>query len=247
MLWPCAVTEPDRAGPGGDVQILLIDDDAELAAMLTEYLGGEGFTTTIALNGEAGVEAALSGRYDAVILDIMLPRLGGIDVLRRVREKSRVPVIMLTAKGNDVDRATGLEMGADDYVPKPCYPRELVARLRAVLRRTGAASAPADDTLELGALALSPGRRLVTWRGQGLDLTATEFSLLEMLLRAGERVSTKDELSEGALGRRRQPYDRSVDVHMSNLRHKLTNAAGAGLAIDTVRGVGYRLGLAEQT
>ncbi|PWR18365.1 response regulator transcription factor [Zavarzinia compransoris] len=225
------------------MQILLIDDDAELAAMLTEYLGGEGFTTTIALNGEAGVEAALSGRYDAVLLDVMLPRLGGIDVLRRVRESSRVPVIMLTAKGADIDRATGLEMGADDYVPKPCYPRELVARLRAVLRRSGGdPGARADDSLVFGGLSLSPGRRQVAWGGHPLDLTVTEFRLLEMLLLAGARVSTKDELSEGALGRRRQAYDRSVDVHMSNLRHKLTDAAGEALTVETVRGVGYRLG-----
>ncbi|MCW0181836.1 MAG: response regulator transcription factor [Zavarzinia sp.] len=223
------------------MHILLIDDDAELAAMLTEYLGAEGFAATVALNGEAGLEAALAGHYDAVVLDVMMPRLGGIEVLRRLREKSRVPVIMLTAKGDDIERVIGLEMGADDYIPKPCYPRELVARLRAVLRRTGG-TAPADDTLRLDALSLSPGRHEAAWKGQPLDLTASEFALLEMLLAAGERVSTKDELSEKALGRKRQPYDRSVDVHMSNLRQKLAAAAGDALHIDTVRGIGYRLG-----
>ncbi|MFZ2869149.1 response regulator [Zavarzinia sp.] len=223
------------------MHILLIDDDAELAAMLTEYLGAEGFAATVALNGEAGLEAALAGHYDAVVLDVMMPRLGGIEVLRRLREKSRVPVIMLTAKGDDIERVIGLEMGADDYIPKPCYPRELVARLRAVLRRTGG-TAPADDTLRLDALSLSPGRHEAAWKGQPLDLTASEFALLEMLLAAGERVSTKDELSEKALGRKRQPYDRSVDVHMSNLRQKLAAAAGETLHIETVRGIGYRLG-----
>ncbi|PWR20255.1 response regulator transcription factor [Zavarzinia aquatilis] len=223
------------------MHILLIDDDAELAAMLTEYLGAEGFATTVALNGEAGLEAALAGPYDAVVLDVMMPRLGGIEVLRRLREKSRVPVIMLTAKGDNIERVIGLEMGADDYIPKPCYPRELVARLRAVLRRTGGAT-PADDTLRLDALNLSPGRHEATWAGRALDLTASEFTLLEVLLAAGERVSTKDELSEKALGRKRQPYDRSVDVHMSNLRQKLAAAAGDALHIETVRGIGYRLG-----
>lgn len=223
------------------MHILLIDDDAELAAMLTEYLGAEGFAATVALNGEAGLEAALSGHYDAVVLDVMMPRLGGIEVLRRLREKSRVPVIMLTAKGDNIERVIGLEMGADDYIPKPCYPRELVARLRAVLRRTGGAG-PADDTLRLDALGLSPGRHEATWEGRALDLTASEFALLEILLAAGERVSTKDELSEKALGRKRQPYDRSVDVHMSNLRQKLAAAAGEALHIETVRGIGYRLG-----
>lgn len=225
------------------MHILLIDDDAELAAMLTEYLGAEGFAATVALNGEAGLEAALSGHYDAIVLDVMMPRLGGIEVLRRLREKSRMPVIMLTAKGDNIERVIGLEMGADDYIPKPCYPRELVARLRAVLRRTGGAG-PLDDSLRLDALCLSPGRHVASWREQALDLTASEFALLEMLLAAGERVSTKDELSEKALGRKRQPYDRSVDVHMSNLRQKLAAVAGEALHIETVRGIGYRLGRA---
>ncbi len=224
------------------VRVLLVDDDAELAAMLAEFLAAEGFAATVALNGEAGLEAALTGTYDAVVLDIMLPRLGGIEVLRRLREKSRLPVIMLTAKGDDVERVIGLEMGADDYIPKPCYPRELVARLRAVLRRTGTAARPAeDDLLRLAALSLSPGRHEAAWDGRPLDLTVTEFALLEILLAAGERVSTKDELSERALGRKRQPYDRSIDVHMSNLRQKLAAAAGERLHLETVRGIGYRL------
>ncbi len=243
------------------MHILIVDDDAELSAMLTEYLAAEGFTTAAVFNGEAGVEAALSGRYDAVILDVMLPRLSGTEALRRIRQESRIPIIMLTAKGDNIDRVVGLEMGADDYVPKPCYPRELVARLRAVLRRSAApedrmASRAVEDMVTAGPLSLSSRQRTVAWNGKPIELTASEFNMLELLLRAGDDVVTKDELSERGLGRPREAYDRSVDVHMSNLRQKLGQASGghgprgktqADPARDnvpqivTVRGVGYRL------
>lgn len=223
-------------------RILLIDDDADLGSMLTEYLAGEGFETTTMLNGDTGAEAALSGAYDAVILDVMLPGLGGVEVLRRVRQASRIPIIMLTAKGDHVDRIVGLEMGADDYVPKPCYPRELVARLRAVLRRMAdAGERPPGETLVQGKLKLMPPQRKVSWDGKPLDLTVSEFNLLEILLGEGDRVVPKDELSERALGRPREPYDRSVDVHMSNLRQKLHAVAGEEICIETVRGIGYRI------
>ncbi len=227
-----------------NLKILLVDDDAELSAMLGEYLAAEGFETESVFNGEAGVEAALSGGYDAVVLDVMLPRLSGIDALRRIREKSRVPIIMLTAKGDNIDRVVGLEMGADDYVPKPCYPRELVARLRAVLRRTGENSpgeARPGEWLSAGPLKLSPGLRQITCDGQPVDLTASEFNLLEALMRAGDHVVSKDELSTRALGKPREAYDRSVDVHISNLRQKLAPAAGDRIEILTTRGVGYSL------
>lgn len=227
------------------MRILLVDDDAELSAMLGEYLAAEGFETDCVLNGESGVEAALSGRYAVIVLDVMLPRLSGIEVLRRIREKSRVPVIMLTARGDNVDRVIGLELGADDYMPKPCYPRELVARLRAVLRRTGEvpemAGAGGNQWLAAGPVQLSPGLRQVTCNGTIIDLTVSEFNLLEQLIRAGDRVVSKDDLSTRALGRPREPYDRSVDVHVSNLRQKLEAAAGTALEIITSRGVGYRL------
>lgn len=227
------------------MQILLIDDDAELGAMLREYLAGEGFDLTMVHNGEAGVEAALSGNYSAAILDIMLPRMGGIEVLRRIRQESALPVIMLTAKGDDIDRVIGLEMGADDYVPKPCYPRELVARLRAVLRRSQAAPAAGSERqgqeLSSGPITLNPAQRRVTCNGQPLDLTASEFNLLEMLLTAGDRVVTKDEMSIQVLGRPREAYDRSIDVHVSNLRQKLHAATSDERWIETVRGVGYRI------
>ncbi|MCG2765156.1 MAG: response regulator transcription factor [Desulfarculaceae bacterium] len=224
------------------IRVLLIDDDAELGSMLTEYLGAEGFSTMVVSNGEDGVEAAMSGDHDVVILDVMLPNLNGVEVLRRIRQTSGIPIIMLTAKGDHVDRIVGLEMGADDYVPKPCYPRELVARLRAVLRRTeGSATPGRTQTLVLGGLRLVPAQRRAQWGDESLDLTATEFNLLEALMRGSDRVLSKDELSEKALGRPREPYDRSVDVHVSNLRQKLSALAGEAVEIETVRGVGYRL------
>ncbi|HDZ8843438.1 MULTISPECIES: response regulator transcription factor [Aeromonas] len=225
------------------MKILLVDDDLELGTMLSEYLGGEGFATTHVLTGKSGVQHALSGNYAAVVLDIMLPDLNGSEVLRQIRRDSRIPVIMLTAKGDNIDRVIGLEMGADDYVPKPCYPRELVARLRAVLRRVEPAPANPgkEQGLRLGELVLSPATRQCHWQTQPLELTATEFNLLELLLRSPERVVSKDELSLHGLGRPREPYDRSVDVHICNIRQKLQALAGEAIGIETVRSIGYRL------
>ncbi|EPC4028455.1 response regulator transcription factor [Aeromonas salmonicida] len=225
------------------MKILLVDDDLELGTMLSEYLGGEGFVITHVLAGKSGVQHALSGNYVAVVLDIMLPDINGSEVLRQIRHDSMIPVIMLTAKGDNIDRVIGLEMGADDYVPKPCYPRELVARLRAVLRRVEPAPAPAGkgDGLRLAELTLSPATRQCHWQGEPLELTATEFNLLELLLRAPERVVSKDELSLHGLGRPREPYDRSVDVHICNIRQKLQALAGEAIGIETVRSIGYRL------
>lgn len=225
------------------MKILLVDDDLELGTMLSEYLGGEGFATTHVLTGKSGVQHALSGNYAAVVLDIMLPDLNGNEVLRQIRRDSRIPVIMLTAKGDNIDRVIGLEMGADDYVPKPCYPRELVARLRAVLRRVEPAPANPgkEQGLRLGELVLSPATRQCHWQTQPLELTATEFNLLELLLRSPERVVSKDELSLHGLGRPREPYDRSVDVHICNIRQKLQALAGDAIGIETVRSIGYRL------
>jgi len=220
--------------------ILLVDDDAALTQMLAEYLEGEGFACRAVHTVTQGREAVLSGQYDAVILDVMLPGGNGIDLLRTIRATSDVPIIMLTAKSNDTERVIGLELGADDYVAKPYFPPELVARLRAVLRRPARRAANGDN-LRLGGLTLDTARRWAGWEGIALDLTATEFNLMEILLRGGDRVSTKDELSLRLLGRRRESYDRSIDVHISNLRQKLDKASGERLRVATLRGIGWRL------
>ncbi|WP_304163711.1 response regulator transcription factor [Lonsdalea britannica] len=225
------------------MKILLVDDDAELGSMLCEYLTAEGFNAEQVLTGKEGVDGAMSNQYTAMILDIMLPDMSGIDVLRQVRRSQQLPIIMLTAKGDNIDRVIGLEMGADDYVPKPCYPRELVARLRAVLRRYEDKPEKISDTgsVTYGELTLNTSTRNSEWRGVSFDLTASEFNLLELLMRSPDRVVTKDELSEKCLGRRREAYDRSVDVHISNIRQKLSALEGSTLTIETVRSVGYRI------
>lgn len=222
-------------------RVLLIDDDVELGGMLAEYLRQDGFEALAESDPERGITAALSGRYAIIVLDVMMPRVQGVEALRRIRAESRVPVLMLTAKGSDVDRIVGLELGADDYVPKPCTPRELAARLRAILRRTdGSASAPRSP-LVVGGLALWPERRTAEWAGRPLALTSTEFNLLEVLARHAGRVVSKAELSLQGLGRPLARFDRSIDVHLSSIRHKLGTEPAARAAIQTVRGVGYQL------
>ena len=225
------------------MKILLVDDDVELGTMLSQYLIAEGFDAQLVLTGSAGIQGALSGQFTAMILDIMLPDMSGIDVLRQVRQNSRIPVIMLTAKGDNIDRVIGLEMGADDYMPKPCYPRELVARLRAVLRRfeEQAPQPDSQEPLRWGALTLNPAARISEWQEKAFDLTASEFNLLELLMRAPDRVVSKDELSEKGLGRPREAYDRSVDVHISNIRQKLSALTADSITIETVRSIGYRI------
>ena len=210
--------------------------------MVTEFLRGEGFETVAAFNGTEGALAALDPSLDAVILDVMMPDISGNETLQRIRSKSSVPVIMLTAKGADDERAAGLEMGADDYIAKPYYARELLARLKAVLRRQPAGNP--QSHFAAGKLRLVPAKREVTFDGAQLELTTCEFNLLETLLRNRDTVATKDELSLNVLGRRREQYDRSVDVHVSNLRKKLYVISDKTLVIETVRAVGYRLKVA---
>jgi two-component system OmpR family response regulator len=224
------------------LRILLIDDDDAFTAMMAEYLATEGFDCERAGDAHDGLQRALSGRFDAAVLDVMMPQMDGMELLRRLRRESALPVVMLTAKGDSIDRVIGLELGADDYVPKPAYPRELVARLRAVLRRVQAerADAPAPSEITVGPLHIALLRREVWLSEQLLALTGTEFDLLAQLARRPGEVVTKDELSERALHRPREPYDRSVDVHVSNLRQKL-GMAGGGVEIETVRAIGYRL------
>jgi two-component system OmpR family response regulator len=222
-------------------KVLLIDDDAALTGMLTEFLRGEGFETVSAFNGTEGALAALDPSLDAVILDVMMPDISGNETLQRIRSKSSVPVIMLTAKGSDDERAAGLEMGADDYIAKPYYARELLARLKAVLRRQPAGGLQPFQHFSAGKLRLVPAKREVTFDGAALELTTCEFNLLETLLRSRDTVATKDDLSLNVLGRKREQYDRSVDVHVSNLRKKLYVISDKTLVIETVRAVGYRL------
>ena len=221
-------------------EILLVDDDVELAGMLCDYLSQDGFRATAVHDGEAGVAEALSGRYAIVVLDVMMPRMSGVEALRRIRASSQVPVLMLTAKGDDMDRIVGLELGADDYVPKPCLPRELAARLRAILRRTQQAEAQGGPIL-VGALAVYPEQRRVEWEGASVVLTSTEFNLLEILARNAGRPVTKAALCEQALGRQLARFDRSIDVHLSSIRHKLGVLPDGRSCIQTVFRQGYQL------
>ncbi len=222
-------------------RILLVDDDRELCLLLREYCVPEGLDVFPIHNGEAGVALALDGTFDLVVLDVMMPGMSGIDALRRIREKSLMPVLMLTAMGDDMDRILGLELGADDYVPKPCTPRELVARIRAILRRMGAAPDLSTETLACGDLRMWPGKRMAETSGRPLALTGAEFSILEILLRhAGQPVSREALYSQG-LGRSVSRYDRSLDVHLSSIRHKLGLGPDGRSRIQTLRGRGYQL------
>ena len=223
-------------------RVLLIDDDIELLDMLTEYLRQEGFEAVAVHDGEAGVAQALSGTFAIAVLDVMMPRLNGLETLRRIRMKSQLPILMLTARGDDTDRIVGLELGADDYVHKPCTPRELTARIRAILRR---ASAPAADAtqhsvLSVNALTMWPQQRRAEWAGAPLELTSTEYNLLEVLVRNAGRPVSKAELSEKGLGRALARFDRNIDVHLSSLRHKLGILADGRSCIQTVYRLGYQ-------
>jgi len=220
-------------------RILIVDDDADLYQLVREFLQPEGFQVEAAYDGPRGLERALSGDYGLVVLDVMLPEMGGLDVLRNLRQKSNVPVLILTARGEDVDRIVGLEIGADDYLPKPFNPRELLARMRAILRRSHDSANQPSNKLQVGDVELDPGTRRVQSNGKKVELTAVEFKLLEQLLRSAGRVVEREDLAQEVLGRKLSPYDRSLDVHVSNLRKKLGPAAGGEDCIQTIRGVGY--------
>jgi two-component system response regulator CpxR len=222
-------------------RLLLIDDDRELCDLLTEFLSSEGYEIRACHAGDAGLAAVVADPPDLVVLDVMLPGLGGLDVLREIRARLAVPVVMLTARGEEVDRIVGLELGADDYLPKPFNPRELAARIRAVLRRVdGAGPRGLSERVRVGDVELDPGAR-VAWRGGAeLELTGVEFSLLERLVRGAGQVMSRDELSREVLGRRASSFDRSLDVHISNLRRKLGPRSDGGDRLKTVRGVGYQ-------
>ena len=226
--------------------LLIIDDDVELCDLLSDYLTPEGFEITSVNDGNEGLQRAISGasEYDLIVLDIMLPGMNGFEVLQRIRSRQDTPVLMLTARDEEIDRIVGLEMGADDYLAKPFNPRELLARARAILRRTrdrhdkeSAPSGPGKITV--GDVEMDTGRRVVNRDGEEVYLTSVEFSILEMLLRAAGRVVTREQLAENVLGRALGAYDRSVDVHLSSLRKKLGHKFAGTERIKTIRGAGY--------
>jgi DNA-binding response OmpR family regulator len=223
-------------------RLLIVDDDEELCSMLAEYLGPEGFIVEAAGTASAGLERVGRGALDLVVLDVMLPELSGFEVLRRLRAVSRIPVIMLTARGEEVDRVIGLELGADDYLAKPFSPRELVARIRAVLRRVATEPQAVAGALAWGPLKLDLRARRAEIDGHDLELTAAELRILELLVRADTRTVSREELMQQALGRRLLPTDRSLDTHVSNLRRKLGKLTDS-VSVQSVRGSGYALTL----
>jgi two-component system response regulator CpxR len=226
--------------------ILLIDDDVELCSMLTEYLGRYGFRVMAVHQGDSGLKAALEKNHALVLLDVMLPGMDGFEVLRRLRGESSVSVLLLTARGEDVDRIVGLEIGADDYLSKPFNPRELLARIRAILRRSQSAAPALEQTvLRVEGLELNRAARTVTQDGKKIDLTDVEFALLEALMRAPGKVVAREEISESVLGRKFHPFDRSLDMHVSRLRRKLGEQGGEE-RVKTIRGVGYQLAVNQE-
>jgi len=218
-------------------RILIADDDVELCALLKEFFESEDFEVMLAHDGQAALDAARQPGLDLAVLDVMMPNLNGLDVLKELRKESRLPVIMLTARGDDLDRILGLELGADDYVPKPCNPRELLARIRAVIRRSG--GTPAQSVIQVDDLELNQGNRTLLREGATVELTSTEFSILQSLLQHRGEVVSKRDLYVTALGREPVAHDRSVDMHVSNLRRKLGAAADGENRIETIRGIGY--------
>jgi len=219
------------------MRILLIDDDVELCSLLEELFKRESFEVQMEHDGGRGLERALSGQFDLIVLDVMLPGLDGFEVLRQVRRSSLVPVLMLTARGEDVDRIIGLELGADDYLPKPFNPRELTARIRAILRRLETRPTGDSRWIEVNGVTLDPGSREVFKDGKKVEMTTLEFDILEMLMRSAGRVLSRDALMEHLYNRKATAFDRSIDMHISHLRKKLEH--GDAL-IKTIRGVGYQ-------
>ncbi len=220
------------------MRILLIDDDVELCGLLAELLKREGFEVQMEHDGATGLERARSGQFDLIVLDVMLPHLDGFDVLRQLRKSSMVPVLMLTARGEDVDRIVGLELGADDYLPKPFNPRELTARIHAILRRMEPKPGGGDSRrIEINGVVLDPGSREVFKDGKRIETTTLEFDILEMLMRAAGRVLSRDALMENLYNRKATPFDRAIDMHVSHLRKKLETDR---TLFKTVRGVGYQ-------
>lgn len=221
-----------------DAKILIIDDDRDFTELLQQYLEPEGFEIMLAHDGDTGIKKALNQAFDVILLDVMLPKRNGFDVLKSLREHTDTPVLMLTARGDDIDRIVGLEIGADDYLAKPCNPRELVARLRAILRRVQKNPTP-KPIIQHGDIHIDCSKREATLAGQHLELTNAEFNILEILMKSPGQAFSKEELTEYALNRKYTAYDRSIDVHISNLRNKLGENANGEDWLKTVRGFGY--------
>lgn len=230
---------------------MIVDDDLQLCELLTRFLGAEGLKVRSVATGAEGVDCALSGGYDLVVLDVMLPGLDGFEVLRRIRARSNIPILMLTARGEDLDRILGLEIGADDYLPKPFNARELAARVRAILRRARAADAgirvQGAVPISAGDLYLNAAARTVHRGTQAINLTTVEFDVLEKLMRSAGRVVGRDELTREVLGREFSPFDRSIDTHIWNLRRKVGPYDDGSERIKGIRGVGYLLAVAKPT
>lgn len=225
-------------------QILIVDDDVGLCELLTDFLAPEGFQAESINDGEMGLEKACKGSFDLIVLDVMLPGISGFEVLRNLRTKVTTPVIMLTARGEEIDRVVGLEIGADDYLSKPFSPRELVARIRAILRRAKhgrdeSITLPKSKIIQIGDVELHTGTRLVFRSGERIDFTSVEFNLLEILLSRAGQLIPRDELISAVLGRSPYAYDRSIDVHISKLRKKLGHEVSGIERIRTIRGTGY--------
>jgi DNA-binding response OmpR family regulator len=220
--------------------ILIADDDVELTQLLGDFLQLEGLNVTAVHDGDAGARAALTGQFDLLVLDVMLPRMQGLQVLKEVRKKSTMPIIMLTARGDDTDRILGLELGADDYLPKPCNPQELVARIKAVLRRSQIPTKPTNRHFKIAGIELDSATRRCTYKDQDVHLTSTEFDILALLLEMAGSVVDKNTISEQVLKRRLMPYDRSIDVHISNIRKKIHEHENSEEFIKNIRGVGYQ-------
>jgi two-component system response regulator CpxR len=242
MLPPVNAEPREEVEEGTPMSVLLVDDDRELCRMLTEYLTPEGFRLTVVHDGDEALYALGRHHFDLIVLDVMLPRMGGLDVLRLLRQKLNTPVLMLTARGEEVDRVVGLELGADDYLPKPFNPRELVARMRAILRRSLLPEPQPGrrDRLEAGPISLHFASRTASAHGRSFSLTGVEFRVLEVLIQQVGVVISREQLTRQVLGRRLTPYDRSIDTHISNIRRKLA-AVTDEVSIVNVRRSGYVL------
>ncbi len=230
-----------------DPRVLLVDDDRELCQMLSEYLSTEHFDVKSVHDGGEALRELRAGDFEIMMLDVMLPSMGGFDVLRELGALHATPILMLTARGDDVDRIVGLELGADDYLSKPFNPRELVARMRAILRRVSSRTgrSGSQDVLEVGPIVLNVGTHQVRVAGNPVPLTGAEFRVLELLMRSAGHVISREAMTEQALGRRLVPYDRSIDTHISNLRRKLDLDKNKNREIKNVRGSGYMLTAAD--